>query len=59
MQRVWDTMWWAASIATFCTMGSGIPNGISIEKGVYKSSPEGNHAISVVDGRLELSASPQ
>ena len=43
----------------FFTMGSGIPNGISIEKGVYKSSPEGNHAISVVDGRLELSASPQ
>ena len=43
----------------FFTMGSGIPNGISIEEGVYKSSPEGNHAISVVDGRLELSASPQ
>lgn len=43
----------------FFTMSSGIPNGISIEDGVYKSSPEGNHAISVVDGRLELSASPQ
>ena len=34
MQRVWDTMWWAASIATFFTMGSGIPNGISIEEGI-------------------------
>ena len=43
----------------FFTMGSGIPNGISIEEGVYKSSPEGNHAISVVDGELRLSASPQ
>ena len=58
-RRAWATMWWAASTATFFTMSSGIPNGISIEDGVYKSSPEGNHAISVVDGRLELSASPQ
>ena len=50
-------MWWAASTATF-HHEQRHPNGISIEDGVYKSSPEGNHAISVVDGRLELSASP-
>ena len=43
----------------FFTMGSGVPNGISIEDGVYKSSPEGEHAISMVDGQLRLSASPQ
>ena len=43
----------------FFTMGSGIPNGIAIEDGVYKSSPEGEHAVSMVDGALRLSASPQ
>ena len=43
----------------FFTLGSGVPNGISIEDGVYKSSPEEEHAISMVDGELRLSASPQ
>ena len=43
----------------FFTLGNGIPNGISIEDGVYKSSPEGNHAISLVDGHLRLSTVPQ
>lgn len=43
----------------FFTLGNGIPNGISIEDGVYKSSPEGYHAISMVDGELRLSTSPQ
>ena len=43
----------------FFTLGSGVPNGISIEDGIYKSSPEGEHAISVVDGELCPSASPQ
>lgn len=43
----------------FFTLGNGIPNGISIEEGIYKSSPEGYHAISMVDGEMMLSASPQ
>ena len=43
----------------FFTLGSGVPNGISIEDGIYKSSPEEEHAISMVDGELRLSASPQ
>ena len=43
----------------FFTLGTGIPNGISIEDGVYKSSPGGEHAISMVDGELRLSAAPQ
>ena len=43
----------------FFTMGSGIPNGISIEEGVYQSSSEGNNAIAMVDGQLQLVSDPQ
>ena len=43
----------------FFTLGNGIPNGISIEDGVYKSSPEGYHAIFMVDGHMRLSTSPE
>ena len=43
----------------FFTPRSGIPNGISIAEGVYQSSPEGNNALAMVDGQLELIASPQ
>lgn len=43
----------------FYTPGSGVPNGISIENGVYKSSPEGYNAIAMVDGALQLVTSPQ
>lgn len=38
---------------------NGVPLGISIENGIYKSSPEGNNAVATVDGQVSLSVSPQ
>ena len=38
---------------------NGVPLGISIEDGVYKSSPEGNNAVATVNGQMSLSVSPQ
>lgn len=37
----------------------GVPLGISIENGIYKSSPEGNNAVATVNGQVSLSVSPQ
>lgn len=37
----------------------GVPLGISIEDGIYKSSPEGNNAVATVNGQVSLSVSPQ
>lgn len=37
----------------------GVPLGISIEEGIYKSSPEGNNAVASVNGQVSLSVSPQ
>ena len=37
----------------------GVPLGVSIEDGVYKSSPEGNNAVATVNGQMSLSVSPQ
>lgn len=38
---------------------NGVPLGISIENGIYKSSPEGNNAVATVNGQVSLSVSPQ
>ena len=43
----------------FFSPGTGVPNGIAIEEGVYKSSPEGNAALAMVDGQLQLITDPQ
>ena len=43
----------------FFTLRSGVPNGISIEDGVYKSSPEGNSAIGFTNGRAYASYKPE
>ena len=43
----------------FYTLSTGIPNGISIEDGVYRSSADGYAALTVVDGQLQLCQSPQ
>lgn len=37
----------------------GVPLGVSIENGIYKSSPEGNNAVATVNGQVSLSVSPQ
>ena len=37
----------------------GVPLGVSIENGVYKSSPESNNAVASVNGQVSLSVSPQ
>ena len=43
----------------FFTLSTGVPNGVCIEDGIYRSSPDGNHVIASVDGALRLSQSPQ
>lgn len=43
----------------FFTLGNGIPNGISIEDGVYKSSPGTEAAVTATDGRVDLVVVPQ
>ena len=43
----------------FFSTASGVPIGISIEDGVYKSSPENEAAMAVVDGQVVLIDSPR
>lgn len=43
----------------FFGLKSGLPNGLCIENGVYRSSPDGYHAVTSYQGQLSLSASPQ
>ncbi|HJH62763.1 MAG TPA: phosphodiester glycosidase family protein [Firmicutes bacterium] len=43
----------------FYTPGTGIPNGLVIEHGVYRSSSGGYPVLAMVDGQLQLSQAPQ
>lgn len=43
----------------FYTLSTGVPNGIAVENGVYRSSADGYAALAVVDGRLQLCPAPQ
>ena len=43
----------------FYTPGTGVPNGLVIENGVYRSSSGGFSAVTMVDGQLQLVPSPQ
>ena len=43
----------------FYTPGTGVPNGLVIEDGIYRSSSGGFSALTVVDGQLQLVPSPQ
>ncbi len=43
----------------YFSTASGVPIGIVIEDGVYKSSPEGEPAMLVTDGQLSLLESPR
>ena len=43
----------------FFTPGSGVPNGLSIEDGIYKSSPDGYSAVVMADDQLCLIETPQ
>lgn len=45
--------------ADFFSTATGVPMGISIEDGVYKSSPEGECAVAVTDGAFSLVESPR
>jgi hypothetical protein len=42
----------------FFSTASGVPIGISIENGVYKSSPEHEAAMLITDGKVTLSEAP-
>ena len=43
----------------YFSLSSGVPIGIVIEDGVYKSSPEGAPAMLITDGRVTLSQTPK
>ncbi|HIT31784.1 MAG TPA: S-layer homology domain-containing protein [Candidatus Enterenecus stercoripullorum] len=43
----------------FYTLSTGVPNGLSIENGVYRSSSGGYPAVAMVGGQLQLCQSPQ
>ena len=43
----------------FYTLSTGVPNGIAIEDGVYRSSSGGFSAVAMVGGQLRLVQSPQ
>ncbi|MBR4099294.1 MAG: phosphodiester glycosidase family protein [Clostridium sp.] len=43
----------------YFSSSTGVPQGVSIENGVYKSSPEGNPAITVEAGELSYTSAPQ
>ncbi len=43
----------------FFSLSSGVPIGIVIEDGVYKSSPENEGAVLITDGALSLCQSPK
>jgi exopolysaccharide biosynthesis protein len=43
----------------FFSTSSGVPIGIVIEDGIYKSSPENEHAMAIVDGQVLLVESPK
>ncbi|UOO38593.1 phosphodiester glycosidase family protein [Oscillospiraceae bacterium CM] len=50
----------AAVNTDFFSMKTGVPMGIDIENGVYKSSPEGNTAVAFdADGSVRFSESPE
>ena len=38
---------------------NGVPTGMVVEKGVYKSSPEGNNAVAFTNGRAYVSEKPE
>lgn len=43
----------------FFAPSTGVPLGISIEDGIYKSSPEAEAAVVITDGEVELVEQPQ
>ena len=43
----------------FFAMSTGVPMGIVVEDGVYKSSPEGRTALTITDGTFALVEQPQ
>jgi len=43
----------------FFSMSTGVPLGIVIENGVYKSSTAGENAMAIVNGRISIVPSPQ
>lgn len=43
----------------FFSYATGVPMGIVIEDGVYKSSPEGRTALTITDGTFELVEAPE
>ena len=50
----------AAVNADFYSMQNGVPLGLVVENGVYKSSPSGRNAVAVLDnGEIHISRSPQ
>ena len=46
-------------LTDYFSTATGVPMGLSIEDGVYKSSPEGFGTIAVVDGAMEYISAPE
>lgn len=49
----------AAVNSDFFSMSSGVPIGIVVEDGVYKSSGDGENAMLITDGRVSVMGHPQ
>ena len=56
-QQGWRVL--GAMNTDYFSTATGVPMGLSIEDGVYKSSPEGFGTIAVVDGSMEYISDPE